>query len=70
LIVGAFKETPCRLGDGDTPKTERSISVDSPATVPSGGRVKTGDWEGEGLRLGLVVGVGEGARDGEGVGWG
>ena len=65
MIVGAFKETPCRLGDGDTPKPERSISVDSPATVPGVGETRSG--EGDGFTDGLGVEVGEGVRLGVGV---
>ena len=67
------------MGEGETPKPERSISVDSPATVPVeidasgeilGEKEDGGLGVGDGVGLGLGVGVGVGEGEGEGVGLG
>lgn len=52
------------------PKAERSTSVDSPATVPSGEDSRSGLGEGDNLGLGLGVGDGMAIGVGLGVGLG
>ena len=72
LRIGTFRESPGRLGIGELPYADRSISVETPATVASKSSNTLGLGSGVGLGFGVGVGVmvGDGVGEGDGVGVG